>query len=270
MKDKILLFIPGYNCEKQIVRVLNQLDEEIAAYLSEVIMVNNRSTDNTEEVVSQWIREHDEITVKLLRNDDNYGLGGSHKVAFQYAAEHNFDYVIVLHGDDQGDIHDLGRILKKQIYKKYDCCLGARFMAGSRLQGYSKFRTFGNQVYNILFSLVCRFKVKDLGSGLNMYHVSMLKNKFYFKYPDNLMFNYCMVMAVHYYRHKALFFPISWREDDQVSNVKLFSQAKRVLGMLFSYGFNHKKFMKKELREICRSEYTAQVVAENSGRVNED
>ena len=28
-KDKILLFIPGYNCEKQIVRVLEQLDEGI-------------------------------------------------------------------------------------------------------------------------------------------------------------------------------------------------------------------------------------------------
>jgi len=233
-------------------------------------MVNNRSTDATETVVRQWISEHNEIGVRLLRNDDNYGLGGSHKVAFRYAIDHDFDYVIVLHGDDQGDIHDLQKILKKQIYKRYDCCLGARFMEGSRLKGYSKFRTFGNQVYNILFSLICRFKVKDLGSGLNMYRVKMLQSNFYFKYPDNLMFNYCMVMAVQYYRQKALFFPISWREDDQVSNVKLFSQAKRVLGMLFSYGINHKKFMQKELREICRSGYTAQIVAENSGKADED
>ena len=27
--DKILLFIPMYNCEKQITRVLGQLDKEI-------------------------------------------------------------------------------------------------------------------------------------------------------------------------------------------------------------------------------------------------
>ena len=34
--NKILLFIPMYNCERQIVRVLGQLDEEIQKYLSEV------------------------------------------------------------------------------------------------------------------------------------------------------------------------------------------------------------------------------------------
>ena len=29
MKEKILLFIPGYNCENQITRVLDQVDEEV-------------------------------------------------------------------------------------------------------------------------------------------------------------------------------------------------------------------------------------------------
>ena len=40
-EPKILLFIPGYNCEKQIVRVLSQLDEKVMKYISQVIMVNN-------------------------------------------------------------------------------------------------------------------------------------------------------------------------------------------------------------------------------------
>jgi len=62
-------------------------------------------------------------------------------------------------------------------------------MRGSKLQGYSKFRTFGNKVYDFLFSLGCRYKVYDLGSGLNMYKVSILRDKFYIKYKDNLIFN---------------------------------------------------------------------------------
>ena len=45
-KDKILLFIPMYNCEKQIIRVLNQLRSEVSEYITEVIIVNNRSTDD--------------------------------------------------------------------------------------------------------------------------------------------------------------------------------------------------------------------------------
>ena len=107
MKDKILLFIPAYNCENQIQRVLKQLDEQILKYIDKVLIINNRSTDSTEEKAISYIKENklnDKISV--LRNAENYGLGGSHKVAFKYAIDNNYDYVIVLHGDDQGNISD--------------------------------------------------------------------------------------------------------------------------------------------------------------------
>lgn len=262
--DKILLFIPMYNCEKQIPRVLGQLTDEVSSYLSEVIIVNNRSTDNGETVVQQYLTEHKlPVKASLLRNDDNYGLGGSHKVAFQYAIDNGFDYVIVLHGDDQGDISNILPYLKNKAYQKYDCFLGARFMKGSQLQGYSKFRTFGNTVYDILFSIGCGYKVYDLGSGLNMYKVSILKDKFYLKYKDNLMFNYCMVMGSAYYKHRVRFFPIIWREDDQVSNVKMVNQAVTVLKMLGSYIINKKKFVSSEHRDKIVEEYTAKIIYKN-------
>ena len=128
---RTLLFIPMYNCEKQITRVLNQLTPEVCNYITEVIIVNNRSTDNGEEAVEQYLKSRDiQTRVKLLRNDENYGLGGSHKVAFEYAIDNGFDYVVVLHGDDQGRIADFLPLLKSKDYEKYDCCLGARFMKG--------------------------------------------------------------------------------------------------------------------------------------------
>ena len=131
MNKKILLFIPMYNCEKQVIRVLKQLTDEVCNYLNEIIIVNNRSTDNGEIVVKEYLSEHKfPIKVKLLRNDSNYGLGGSHKVAFQYAVEYDFEYVILLHGDDQGDISNIIPYLKSGEYEKYDCFLGARFMKG--------------------------------------------------------------------------------------------------------------------------------------------
>ena len=270
MKEKILLFIPGYNCEKQITRVLGQLDESILKYIDKVIMVNNRSTDGTEKVVSEFIENNQNVPIVLLRNDDNYGLGGSHKVAFQYAMEHGYDYVIVLHGDDQGDIHDLYAVLKRKAYRKYDCCLGARFMNGSKLKGYSGFRTFGNLVYNILFSVVVKKRIFDLGSGLNMYNVNMLRSKFYEKFPDNLMFNYCMIMASNYYRHHIAFFPISWREDDQVSNVKMMNQAVTVLKMLGSYYINKSRFILSDMREKKIEKYSVKVIAESGiANINE-
>lgn len=261
---KILLFIPMYNCEKQIVRVLGQLTDEVCSYLSEVIVVNNRSTDNGEEAVINYLKNNViPVKVSLLRNDDNYGLGGSHKVAFQYAVQNGFDYMIVLHGDDQGDISNLLPYLKNELYQKYDCFLGARFMKGSKLQGYSKFRTFGNVVYDLLFSIGCGYKVYDLGSGLNMYRTEILKDKFYLKYKDNLIFNYCMVMGSAYYGHRVRFFPIIWREDDQVSNVKMVNQAITVLKLLGSFMLNRKEFVEAEHRDKLIEEYSARVVFTN-------
>ena len=267
MNDRILLFIPGYNCEKQISRVLETLTAEVMQYLTEVIIVNNRSSDHTEAVVQVFAQTHPDLPLTLLRNNENYGLGGSHKVAFAYAKDRNFDYVIVLHGDDQGSIGDLLPVLKSGVYKNYDCCLGARFQRGSRLQGYSRFRTFGNHVYNWLFSLALGRRIYDLGSGLNLYKVSMLSNGFYRKFPDNLTFNYCMILGLDYFRQKALFFPISWREEDQVSNVKMTSQALKVLKMLFQYVMNKQAFMSRELRETIHNEYQAQTVQADSKAV---
>ncbi len=260
-KDKILLFIPMYNCEKQIPRVLAQLTDEVCDFLSEVIIINNRSTDGGEQTAIDTLKDKPlPVPVTVLRNDENYGLGGSHKVAFRYAVEHDFDYVILLHGDDQGDIANILPYLQKRTYRGYDCFLGARFMKGSRLEGYSAFRTFGNIVYDLLFSIVCGYAVYDLGSGLNMYKVDALRDGFYLKYKDNLVFNYCMVMGSAYYRHKVRFFPILWREDDQVSNVKMVSQAVTVLKLLASFAMNRKAFAEGEHRDIIVPAYTAETV----------
>lgn len=258
--NKVLLFIPAYNCEKQIVRVLGQLDAGVMRRISQVIVVNNLSTDGTEEAVKRFIALHPDIPVKLLRNRENYGLGGSHKVAFSYAKEYGFDYVMVLHGDDQGDIHDMMPVLRRGIHKKHDCVLGARFMRGSRLEGYSAFRTFGNIVYDFLFAAVVGKRIFDLGSGLNIYKVSMLREDFYEKFPDNLMFNYCMILASKYYSHDIYFYPISWREDDQVSNVKMFHQAVTVLKMLKAF-LEESETIRGEYRDKPIEAYEADVIA---------
>lgn len=262
--EKIIVFIPMYNCEKQITRVLDQFNNDIGKYINEIIIVNNRSTDNGEKVVQEYLRSHKNfIKTTLVRNKENYGLGGSHKVALKYAEKNKYDYLIVLHGDDQGNINDILPYLQSGEYKKYDSFLGARFQKGSKLVNYSKFRTFGNNIYNLIFSIMLGKRIYDLGSGLNMYNLNSMKSEYYIKFPDNLVFNYCMVMAIQYYKQNVKFFPISWREDDQVSNVKMFNQAKKVLGLLFSYIFKKKKFMESDHRNKSEFKYECDVIYEN-------
>ena len=139
-------------------------------------------------------------------------------------------------------------------------------MKGSSLEGYSKFRTFGNRVYDLLFSVGAGRMVFDLGSGLNMYKVSSLRSRYYLRFKDNLMFNCYMLLAAGPLGQSLRFFPISWREDDQVSNVKMFSQATKTLRMLMNFTFNKRAFLDGEYRDKVISAYTAQPVFEWEGK----
>lgn len=251
MSGSILLFVPAYNCERQIVRVLNQLDAEQSAFFDHVIVVDNRSTDRTEANAIQAVALRDDDKVEVLRNRENYGLGGSHKVAFEYALRNGYDYVAVLHGDDQGRIADLTPLIADGVHSRADCLLGARFHPRSSLIGYSTIRTWGNRLFNSLFSIVAGRRLFDLGAGLNLYRTEILRDRFYRRFSDDLTFNYCMILAHCALKHRLEFFPIEWREEDQISNVRIIRQAVRSLSLLAAYAIGPRRFMGAEHRAVA-------------------
>ncbi|CAM1631067.1 Glycosyltransferase 2-like [Bartonella apihabitans] len=260
-KPRILVFIPAYRCAPQIGRVLSQFDDEVQKWVDTVMVVDNRSPDDTQDkAIASGRDQLDHCRFIVWENADNYGLGGSHKVAFQYAIQHGYDYLVVLHGDDQADIRDLLPFLKQGIHLENDCLLGARFMTESKLEGYSAFRTFGNRVYNWLFSMVAFHRIYDLGSGLNVYRLDKFKEFYYKKFPDDLTFNYVMLLGSYNKGQKVRFFPITWRESDQVSNVQLFRQAFKVLQLLGKYFFMRGRFLKSEMRTVRHASYTGKIV----------
>jgi len=270
MQDRILVFIPMYNCARQIGRVLAQLQNAaVAAHLDGVIGVDNGSTDETLAVARQALGAVPVRHRALLRNNDNYGLGGSHKVAIGYALEHGYSHLIVLHGDDQGSIADLLPYLESGAYREVDCLLGARFMPGSRLEGYSRLRTWANVVFNNIFSAVAGQRLYDLGSGLNLYRTAIFRNGFHLKFADNLTFNYYLILGTCLSNLSHRFFPLSWREDDQVSNAKLFRQGRQMLRLLAHRIVDADGFLNGEHRTIARSSYPSTIVSlwEGTGHV---
>jgi glycosyltransferase involved in cell wall biosynthesis len=266
MAFKNLLFIPAYRCEHQIGRVIAQLTPSAAQYFQTVLILDNQSPDATLDAAIAALPRASDFDIRVLRNRSNYGLGGSHKVAFEYALANGYDYVGVLHGDDQGTLQDLTTVMAEGHHVGLDALLGARFSPGSRLSGYSKFRTFGNHVFQALFSAVTRRRIWDLGSGLNLYRMGALQNRFWLGLPDDLTFNYGMILASTRLGHRIEFFPISWREDDQTSNVRLFHQASTVLRMLFSFAISPHRWMTTDHRTIAHPEYAADELARSNSR----
>lgn len=83
MKPRILVFIPAYRCEAQICRVLKQFDVHVQQWIDTVMVVDNQSPDQTLELAIECGKEVlTHCNFIAWRNDDNYGLGGSHKAAF--------------------------------------------------------------------------------------------------------------------------------------------------------------------------------------------
>jgi glycosyltransferase involved in cell wall biosynthesis len=261
MTDRILLLIPCYNCERQIGRVLEQLRAVPAETFEEVLVLDNRSTDETVRAATDVLSRMGNVRVSVARNRENFNLGGSHKAAFAYAEAHGFSHVVVLHGDDQGRIADVLPLLASGDHRNHDACLGARFMPGARIEGYSLFRRIGNRVFNLIFSAVLRRRVADLGSGLNVFRRSVFAPEVATRLPDDLHFNPYLLVAMVERGMRIMFFPISWREEDQVSNVRMASQALRTLDAAREYLTNRRFLRDGEHRTTPRASYEFDVLA---------
>jgi len=263
--DRILVFIPCYNCAPQIGRVLQQFRGEIAGHVAEILVLDNGSSDGTVDRAIEHAPQVENARVTVARNRDNYNLGGSHKAAYHYAEENGFTHVVTLHGDDQGDIDDLLPVLRSGDHRRYDACMGARFTKGATVQNYSTFRIFGNHVFNMIFTVAAGRRVTDMGSGLNLLARAAFSDHRLLRLPDDLHFNPYLLLDMIGSGHRVHFFPISWREDDQVSNVKMVSQALHTLRAPMLYTFARRRFRASDFRKQPHDEYRFDVVAEFAG-----
>lgn len=233
---KNLLFIPCYRCAPQITRVLEGLKNDLQ-YFNEIIIIDNISPDETASIANRYIQDYKIPKTKVLINPANVGLGGSHKLAFQYAIQEKFDHVVILHGDDQGSLKDFRPILEiMKVTKLNSFWMGARFHPRSILKGYSSFRIAGNLFYNLLASILTTRTIYDLGgSGVNLFPVHLIRAHSFLAYANDLTFHVYLLLNSIKMGQAVNFRPISWREDDQISNVKLMGQSIKLIKILFQY-----------------------------------
>ncbi len=117
-------------------------------------------------------------------------------------------------------------------------------MRGSRIKGYAPHRIAANIAFNALFSGITLTRLWDLGSGLNFYTREFLEQGLWRKCADDLTFNYYLTL------HTAsapdvrfTFVPISWREDDQVSNAKLYAHGRKMLHIIRGFLADRETFL---------------------------
>ena len=245
MKNKILVVIPTYNCEKQIGRVLAGFDNNLLNRIDKVIIIDNISKDNTLLASKKAISKINSDKIEVWQNKQNFNLGGTHKVAFIAAEEMGMDYVAILHGDNQAKTNELNRLIDVANEEPaLGAILGCRFMKGSILSGYSWKRKYGNICINFIYSAISLRKSNDLGSGLNLFKVNDLRDRRYLGFGDTMTFN--IDLLLDYFRKKTpiKFIPITWTEEDQVSNARNLSIGVTALKKLFYWRIGKEKIYK--------------------------
>lgn len=253
----VLLFVPTYNCENQIVRVLARVKRAIPEEWT-ICLIDNCSQDQTIAVARSFLfAEFADFSYLILRNPRNLSLGGSHKVAFKYALENGFDWIVVLHGDDQANIDDLfiSSVADQMKSEQIDCYLGSRFSNESSVRGYSKFREIGNKLLMLAYPRLNNKRISDMGSGLNVYRLEFLKDLDWSNLPDDLTFNNFFLVECIEKNAKVKFFPISWREEDQVSNAKPIRQSIKILAGIFRYRMGKKRILGYSVSSLPKPEF---------------
>lgn len=159
---KVLVIIPAYNEEENIVRVVDNLTANYPEY--DYVVINDGSKDNTAKIC----REHGYNLVSLPAN---LGLSGAFQTGLKYAYENDYDYAIQFDADGQHRPEYIAPILE-EIQKGYDIVIGSRFVTEKK--PFSA-RMLGSTLITIAMRLTTGSLVRDPTSGMRMLNRKMIK-----------------------------------------------------------------------------------------------
>jgi glycosyltransferase involved in cell wall biosynthesis len=177
IKRKILLYIPIYNCKKTIILVLNSIPKSTLE-ISTILIVDNGSTDDSVNVVKEWINSLNIsfINAILIQTTSNLGYAGSQKLAYSIAnLSESVDWVIMLHGDAQYDA-SLTKDLIGHINSEANAIYGYRTKTKYWRKDETPPLTWASiKFLNIIESLITGIKLKEWHTGFIMYSNKFLK-----------------------------------------------------------------------------------------------
>ncbi|MDP3014469.1 MAG: glycosyltransferase family 2 protein [Candidatus Subteraquimicrobiales bacterium] len=162
---KVIVFIPCLNEEETVATAINRVRElypsgvtEPKGYHVELLVVNDGSTDRTEEIaISKG--------VKVVSHQRNIGLGGAVRTALDTAYEMGADIAVKIDADLQHPPEDIEKVIMPILEDKSDICLGSRF-AGKIHYKMPLIRRWGNRFFTWLMNKLTTYRISDAQTGL--------------------------------------------------------------------------------------------------------
>ncbi len=160
--------IPTYNNGKTLGNII----ERTLTVCSNIVVVNDGSTDNTAEILGTF-SENKNITVVSYPN--NKGKGYALRLGLQKARELGFDYAVTVDSDGQHFPEDIPLLLEaaKNANESRVLVVGSRNL---KAEGMPEKNTFANNFSNFWFKVQTFKKLPDTQTGFRLYSLHNLPN----------------------------------------------------------------------------------------------
>jgi dolichol-phosphate mannosyltransferase len=139
---------------------------------SDILIVDDNSTDGTGELANQIHTENPQVNV--IHRPGKLGLGTAYLAGFKYAIAHNYDAAFEMDADFSHDPRYLPDFLK--AIEHADLVIGSRYVPGGGTPDWSPVRRLISSGGNILARFLLGIPVHDCTAGFRCYRCEVLRS----------------------------------------------------------------------------------------------
>jgi glycosyltransferase involved in cell wall biosynthesis len=180
------IVIPAYNESETIHLILTKIKQIqlLGGLDKEILIVDDCSTDQTQQAVAKYHLENSDLTIRYSRNEINRGKGFSLARGISEAVG---DFVIVQDADLEYDPEEYNTLLKPMLYNNADVVYGSRFMGGNPHRILFFWHSIGNRFLTFLSNVATNLNLTDMETGYKLFkreiiqQISLKENRFGFE-----------------------------------------------------------------------------------------
>ena len=172
---KLSIIIPAYNEGRTIHLILDKVKdvELINGIAKEIIIVNDCSSDNTEQAIQHYITDNPALDIKYHKHDINKGKGAAIHTGINSAAG---EYLIIQDADLEYDPEEYNALLNPVIKGFADVVFGSRFMGGNPHRVLFFWHTIGNRFLTTLSNANSNLNLTDMETCYKLFNTKMIQS----------------------------------------------------------------------------------------------
>jgi glycosyltransferase involved in cell wall biosynthesis len=176
MPENLLLsiVIPAYNEGKTIHLILDKVKETILTHniSKEIIIVNDYSTDNTEEAIMDYMKKNAELNIAYYKHEVNKGKGAALHTGIEKAKG---NYLIIQDADLEYDPDEYNILLAPVLKGDADVVYGSRFIGGKPHRVLFFWHTIGNKVLTFLSNMFTNLNLTDMETCYKLFKTEIIQ-----------------------------------------------------------------------------------------------